>query len=48
MDSIRLENVSYRYPESENAIENLDIVIGKGERVALVGPNGAGRALCFT
>ncbi|HEY3419580.1 MAG TPA: ABC transporter ATP-binding protein [Methanomassiliicoccales archaeon] len=44
MESIRLEGVSYRYPESDNAIERLDIAIGKGERVALVGPNGAGKS----
>jgi cobalt/nickel transport system ATP-binding protein len=44
MDSLRLEKVSYRYPESENAIEDLDIIIEKGERVALVGPNGAGKS----
>ena len=44
MESIKLENVSYKYPESENAIEDLNLVIGKGERVALVGPNGAGKS----
>ena len=41
---MKLENVMYRYPEADIAIENIDIVIGKGERVALVGPNGAGKS----
>jgi len=38
------ENVGFRYPGSERwAIRNVDLVLGPGERVALVGENGAGK-----
>ena len=38
------ENVGFRYPESERwAIRNVDLVLRPGERVALVGENGAGK-----
>jgi ATP-binding cassette subfamily B protein len=38
------ENVGFRYPESERwAIRNVDFTLRPGERVALVGENGAGK-----
>ena len=38
------ENVGFRYPGSERwAVRNVDLVLGPGERVALVGENGAGK-----
>ena len=38
------ENVGFRYPGSEPwAIRNVDMVLTPGERVALVGENGAGK-----
>ena len=38
------ENVGFRYPGSEQwAIRNVDLVLRPGERVALVGENGAGK-----
>jgi ATP-binding cassette subfamily B protein len=38
------ENVGFRYPESEQwAIRNVDFSLKPGERVALVGENGAGK-----
>ena len=38
------EDVGFRYPGSERwAIRNVDLVLGPGERVALVGENGAGK-----
>lgn len=42
--SIEFKNVSYKYPESENyTLENINIKIEKGEKIAIVGLNGAGK-----
>lgn len=40
---IRFENVSFHYDKEEGVIESLDLHIRPGERVALVGPSGAGK-----
>jgi ATP-binding cassette, subfamily B, bacterial len=38
------ENVGFRYPDSERwAVRNVDLMLRPGERVALVGENGAGK-----
>jgi ATP-binding cassette, subfamily B, bacterial len=38
------KNVGFRYPDSERwAVRNVDLVLRPGERVALVGENGAGK-----
>ncbi len=42
--SIEFRNVSFRYPNAEkDTIQNLSFKIGAGERIALVGVNGAGK-----
>ncbi|NGO54374.1 ABC transporter ATP-binding protein [Allomesorhizobium camelthorni] len=40
---IRFENVSFHYGKGGGIIENLNLHIRPGERVALVGPSGAGK-----
>lgn len=40
---LRFENVSFHYGKSGGIIEGLDLHIRPGERVALVGPSGAGK-----
>jgi len=40
---IRVEGVHYRYPDGTWALRGVDLVIRKGEIVALVGPSGAGK-----
>ncbi len=42
--SIEFRNVSFRYPNAEkDTIQNISFKLGAGERVALVGVNGAGK-----
>ena len=41
---IRFENVYFGYKEDELVLNNLDFVIKSGEKVALVGPTGAGKS----
>ena len=41
---IRFENVSFAYKEDEIVLKNLNFVIKPGEKVALVGPTGAGKS----
>lgn len=41
---IEFKNVSFKYPKTDNyIIKNLDFKINKGERLAIVGINGAGK-----
>jgi ATP-binding cassette subfamily B protein len=41
---IRFENVSFAYKEDEYVLKDLDFTIYPGEKVALVGPTGAGKS----
>lgn len=41
--SIELKNVSFSYPNGHLANENLNLTIHDGERVAIIGQNGAGK-----
>ncbi|MFK9092186.1 energy-coupling factor ABC transporter ATP-binding protein [Bacillus salipaludis] len=43
MGAIELKNVTFAYPNGFVANENLNLVVKKGERVAIVGQNGAGK-----
>ena len=41
---IKVENVSYRYPGSEQyALRNINITIYQNDKIAIVGPSGAGK-----
>ena len=43
-DSIRFRGVRYRYPGAEvDSLADIDLEIGFGEHVAIVGPNGCGK-----
>ena len=41
---LRFEDVSFRYPHSDSSVEHLSFHIQKGEFVALIGSNGAGKS----
>ena len=41
---IVLENVSFGYQEGHQVLENVDLTIAEGERLALVGQSGAGKS----
>lgn len=44
---LRLEQVSYRYEDSEPALDDVTLLIGRGERIAVLGNNGAGKSTFF-
>lgn len=43
LGEIRFTGVRYAYPGRDEALRGLDLVIGEGETVALIGPSGAGK-----
>lgn len=43
---IEIKNASFRYPNGFVALENIDLTIHEGEKVAIVGQNGAGKTTC--
>ena len=43
IESIEFKNMSFSYYENQNLIEDLNLTINKGQKVAIVGPTGAGK-----
>ncbi len=41
---IRIENLSFWYPDGQPALANIRLTVHRGETVALIGPNGAGKS----
>ena len=47
MELITLSSVSFAYPDGTRALTDVDLSINAGERVALLGANGAGKSTVF-
>ncbi|MCK9453841.1 ABC transporter ATP-binding protein [Sulfurimonas sp.] len=41
---IHLQNISFGYSENKMVLENIDLSIQKGEKIAFVGPSGSGKS----
>jgi len=41
---IRVDNLSFCYPDGRQALTDVNLTIYRGETVALIGPNGAGKS----
>lgn len=41
---VEFKNVTFAYDEGNNILENVDLHVGAGESIALVGPTGAGKS----
>ncbi|AJI57079.1 ABC transporter family protein [Francisella philomiragia] len=42
--NIRLENISYSYPDGTQALKNISVIIEKGKKTAFIGPSGSGKS----
>jgi len=43
-NAIEIENLSYSYPDGQQALCDINLTVGLGETVSIIGPNGAGKS----
>jgi cobalt/nickel transport system ATP-binding protein len=41
---IRIDNLSYAYPDGQRALFDINLIVQRGESLAIIGPNGAGKS----
>ena len=41
---VRVDNLSFNYPDGQQALTDVNLTVHQGETVALIGPNGAGKS----
>ena len=41
---VKIEKLSFSYPDGQQALSDVDLTVYRGETVALIGPNGAGKS----
>lgn len=41
---VRIDNLSFCYPDGQQALTDISLTVYQGETVALIGPNGAGKS----
>ncbi len=41
---VKVDNLSFSYPDGQQALSSINLTIYQGEAVALIGPNGAGKS----
>lgn len=44
---LRAENLSYSYEQGNQVLKEINLTIKKGEKIAVLGSNGAGKSTCF-
>ena len=44
---IKIENLSFSYPDGQQALTEVSLTVYQGETIALIGPNGAGKSTLF-